>query len=324
MISYKQATLDTKYHDDIMAHIQSDCAELRLLDHLNGFNEDYSNFYLDELDKRNDGRIINLEYFISDQLTKKYPKLNLKFSLNEFIDGNFFNQFEKFKPLELFKFRSSQNITFDNFICSFNGGPTTGRVLLVSALHKLKFFSENYCSKNFTFSDTDLKNILGNNRFQSVFFDSNIGDKIVNFQYNRFAHEANHYVLSPIITKSFLHLVSETGSVSYYPFVTEKFLYSIINQGLFLAYAQPGWHDYLENYLGFKKYDKIFDYSFDNIKNPFDRLISLLSMVSKFANLTSDDWKTLYYLEKDTILYNYNHYITGKYILALRNARQIE
>jgi hypothetical protein len=81
-----------------------------------------------------------------------------------------------------------------------------------------------------------------------------------------------------------------------------------------LTYAQPGWHDYVEKYYGFKKYTKLFDYQFDTIQNPVIRLLELASMISKFSLLSVEDWQDLYLLEHDTIEYNYDHYFSKNYL----------
>jgi hypothetical protein len=131
-------------------------------------------------------------------------------------------------------------------------------------------------------------------------------------------HRYNIDNLENKLTESFLHIVSETMATSYYPFVTEKFLYSIVTRGLFLAYAQPGWHDHVEKYYGFKRYTKLFDYRFDAIQNPVERLIELMSMISKFSMLSITDWTDLYLLEQETIEYNYNHFFSGDYLKLLK------
>jgi len=73
----------------------------------------------------------------------------------------------------------------------------------------------------------------------------------------------------------------------------------------------------LSTYYGFKQYNKIFDYSFDEIKNPVKRLIRLMEMISKFAYLSVDDWHDLYNMETDTIEYNYDHYYSKGYLKKL-------
>ena len=115
-----------------------------------------------------------------------------------------------------------------------------------------------------------------------------------------------------------MHIVSETMATSYQPHVTEKFFFSIVTHGLFLAYAQPGWHAHLEKYAGFKKYTKLFDYRFDSIQNPVERLVELITMVSKFSHLSRFDWHDLYLMEKDTIDYNYDHYFSEKFVECIK------
>ena len=87
-----------------------------------------------------------------------------------------------------------------------------------------------------------------------------------------------------------------------------------------MCYGQPGWHDHLEKYYGFKKYTRLFDYSFDSIQNPVERLVELMCMISKFSNLTAQDWHDLYLIEQETIEYNYNHYFSGDYLQCLEQA----
>jgi hypothetical protein len=229
------------------------------------------------------------------------------------------------KPFE--NYNIHPNINFKNFICSFNGSPHTSRKLLAAILHKFGYFDPEYCSKNFSYSinklDGHLTDYVANHdQFYRKFFiadnSDTFFDTIYSFGHIRFDHANNIYNLENKLTESFLHIVSETMATSYYPFVTEKFLYSVVTRGLFLAYAQPGWHTHLEKYYGFKKYTKLFDYHFDTIQNPIKRLVELMSMISKFSILSTDDWRDLYEIEKDAIEYNYNHYFSGNYLTRLQ------
>jgi hypothetical protein len=68
---------------------------------------------------------------------------------------------------------------------------------------------------------------------------------------------------------------------------------------------------------GFKLYTTIFNYEFDTITNPVIRLVELLGMLSKFGHLTPADWHDLYLLEKDTIDYNYDWYMSKQYLAQL-------
>jgi hypothetical protein len=102
-------------------------------------------------------------------------------------------------------------------------------------------------------------------------------------------------------------------ATSAYPLISEKCFYSIVTRGLFVAYAQPNWHAFLEKYYGFRLYHKLFDYKFDSIVNPVERLLELVTMLCKFKSLSTSDWRDLYELEKDSIEYNYDQYFSGRY-----------
>jgi hypothetical protein len=138
---------------------------------------------------------------------------------------------------------------------------------------------------------------------------------IVGFEYiNRINHHKNLSTLEKKLSASFVNIVSESLATSNYPFVTEKFLYSVLTKGLFVAFGQPGWHNHLETRWGFKKFTNIFDYSFDHIVNPIERLIALFDMLEKFSKLTPHEWHDLYKLEQEAIDFNYDHYHSKKYL----------
>jgi hypothetical protein len=220
----------------------------------------------------------------------------------------------------------------DTFICSFNGTAHVSRKLLTASLHRWGWFNNETTSKNFKFDldtlDGHLHDYVGHNtRYYRKFFLNPASHDFFHytnsFGHVQYDHAQNIYNLEKRITRSFVHVVSETMATSYYPFVTEKFLYSVITRGLFLAYAQPGWHAHLEKYFGFRKFERIFSYEFDSIQNPVERLVSLMSMLSKFSILDSDDWRDLYEMEIDTIEHNYDHYFSGSWIKQLRDSTNV-
>jgi hypothetical protein len=147
--------------------------------------------------------------------------------------------------------------------------------------------------------------------------DNNFAQELNSFGYDRFDHSNNIYKIDSKISESFVHVVSETLSSSYHPFVTEKFLYSVVTKGLFVAYAQPGWHQHVLQHFGFKPYQILFNYEFDLVANPVLRLVELLCMLSKYSGLSKSDWHDLYELERDTIEFNYNHYFSQDYLKCL-------
>jgi hypothetical protein len=291
--------------------------DIYLVDHLGGFDRNLNNDLLEYVSQNFKNNTVFSQYVIDQDLIARYP--NIRFERTP--DLNYKINFEHFH-----NYRIHSELKFEKFLCSFNGSEHVSRRFLVSILEKFGWFDPEICSKNFSFSinkiDGSIEDFVPDTHsYYRKFF---IGKKskeffqsVYTFDYNRYDHKNNIYTLENKITQSFLHIVSETMATSYYPFVTEKFLYSIVTRGLFLAYAQPGWHEHLEKYYGFRRYDTIFDYRFDQIKNPIERLVELMSMISKFSTLSSDDWRDLYEMESETIEHNYDWYFSKQYIRHL-------
>lgn len=292
-----------------------------LQDHLGGFEQNLTNKIFDALNAtagKQQKQLDVIQHNVLDDTVKRhYPNLNLKF------DAGLQDQFNLGF---MHDYNMHPEVNFKNFVCSFNGTPHISRKLLVSILQKFHWFDPEYCSKNFSYTvdhfDGHLSDYVDNVGYYSKFFIAADSEKFFNNVYSfghvQFDHPTNIYNLENKLTQSFLHIVSETIATSYYPFVTEKFLYSIVTRGLFLTYAQPGWHAHIEKYYGFKPYTKLFDYRFDTIQNPVERLVELMSMISKFSVLSADEWKDLYFMEHDTIEYNYNHYFSRDYLTNLK------
>lgn len=288
-------------------------------DHLGGFDDRLLSHILDRVvlvAKEKNIKQVDTGYLFDEKIRSSYPGIDFRYD-QSLIGGRGWET--------LVNYRVHPEIDFKNFLCSFNGSAHVSRRLLVALLNRLGWFDKNYSSKNFVFSkntlDGHLVDLTGDrSRFYLKFFVDQRDDfynQIVSFDYDRGNHLGNVKHLENKLTQSFVHIVSETMSTSYYPFITEKFIYSIVTRGLFLAWAQPSWHHNLEKYFGFRKYETLFDYSFDQVLNPVERLLSLTSMISKFSVLTPDDWKDLYHLESDTIEYNYDHYFSKNYIKHL-------
>jgi hypothetical protein len=309
--------LTSSHYAKILAKRQFLNQSTFIADHLTGFEKDLTNKIFNALSETGNKYKIYTQYIIDKNLQQKYQDLCINFSPDnqDLINLKHFNTYYIHPP-----------INYNNFICSFNGSDHVSRKLLVAILERFGYFTTNYCSKNFVFTrdklDGHITDYVGDqDNFYRKFFiadDSDVFfDKINSFGHVRYDHKQNIYNLEHKLTQSFLHIVSETMATSYYPFVTEKFLYSVVTRGLFLAYAQPGWHEHLEKYYGFKRYTNLFDYEFDSIQNPVERLVELMTMISKFSVLSSADWKDLYQLESDTIEYNYHHYFSQDYLKCL-------
>ena len=301
-----------QYVDRFFYKVSTD--RYRLLDHGGGFYQGLRNSCLDSL--QHTSCQVECEYLVNNQLQSTYPNIQFQFDC------------KSLKPLQSFSdYHEHPEQTFHKFLCSFNGSDHVSRKFLTSILQRWGYFDPSTCSKNFQFTqetiDGHLADYLDSDQlriYRKFFITDSSKDffnRIYTFGHNRFDHAANIHHLADKIAGCFIHVVSEALATSYYPFVTEKFLYSVVTRGLFLAWAQPGWHGHLERYYGFRRYTKIFDYRFDAIQNPVERLVELMAMISKFSVLSSDDWRDLYEMEIDTIEYNYDHYFSGDYLVHL-------
>ena len=312
-----QITPIGKYNTSLKNIKQSD--PVTVIDHLDGFSVDATSPVLTAINSQTDqSRTVHCEYIPNTEIKNNYPKLQIKFDINNWF---WQNNIASIQP----RLNLNKNIT--KFLCSFNNSGHVGRILLTSALNSYGYFDPEVCSKIFVYEPANvlgaLNDLVGPQaEFYKMFFLQNNTDKFASTQYKFGStpgrdHGQNQQALLPHIDTSFLHLVSETMATSYYPFVTEKFFYSVAAGSLFLTYAQPGWHDHVSQWLGFRQYNKIFDYGFDSIPNPVTRLIALMDMLYKFSKLSPDQWKDLYTIEQDTIDYNYEHFASGRYLSHL-------
>ena len=320
---YKNASIIVaNYHEKLWVN---DDNELVIYDHLNGFDQTKYSSILDSVVNQAMESNINTiitGYIFNESIKNQYPNINFKYQ-QEAVGGRGWEGLSTHLPTNI------KSEKFKNFLCSFNHAPSIGRHLLLAMLGQFELFDPDYCSKHFTISKDSIDGHVYamepiNNRYYRKFlinFDDDFGNIISEFgdSVNSTKLYNNMPELISKLTDSFVHLVSETLATSYYPFVTEKFLYSIVTKGLFVSYAHPGWHNHIEQYSGFKLYRQIFDYRFDLIESPIERLIALITMLLKFSKLPKDDLYDLYLMEKDTIDYNYDHYISGDYLKLVNN-----
>jgi hypothetical protein len=291
-------------------------------DHLGGFNSDYENNILDSIES---GTTVYTEYIFSDVVKNQYPNLNLRFDAELMIRGNCLEQLSNLAQTFIVDNRTFipevGNGRITHFLCCFNRSAHVSREWAVSWLHHLNWFNPYYCSKHFPIqhhfchTHPDLKTQYQNHTFDQTFLNS-----IVMFDYNGTStdHRSHLQVLSPKIQQCFVQLVTETVSESYCPFPTEKFLYPILNKTLWVAYAQPGYHQFIEQHMGFKQY-QTFDYEFDNIADPLNRLKAITDMLAPFAQLSRLDWHDIYLVEKDTMDHNLELIRTGSFVNKIRS-----
>ena len=302
-------------------HVHSlDDSTIVVKDHLNGFDSDYKNNFLSTVPA---GFTVYTEYLLSTEVKNQYPELNLKFDARLMVHENWLDHLADFAqdffvPHRMF-IPEVSDCRLTHFLCCFNRSPHISREWAVSWLHHLGWFDDRYCSKHFPithqhFCHTHPELIK---QYHTSTFDPDFLSKIVALDYNGSTsdHISHLIALSPRIQQCFVQLVTEAVAESYCPFPTEKILYPILNKTLWVAYAQPGYHQFIETHMGFKRY-QTFDYSFDSIQNSLYRLIAITDMLEPFIKLSRHDWHDIYLIEKDTMDYNLE-LVRSKHFLTL-------
>lgn len=114
-----------------------------------------------------------------------------------------------------------------------------------------------------------------------------------------FVTKLDSFLLPPQWHESFFHVVGEATINAQ--FVTEKTIIPMLLKKPFVSMAKKGFNKVLLD-LGFKQYDEIIDYSFDNYDDVADRADILCRSISNMDN----NYKELYELLRPKIEYNYN------------------
>lgn len=296
-----------------------DSVELWITDWLQGFNANLESTVLTagiDFARSKNIKRIRTAFVFDERIRNRYPDLEFKY------DQTLYNGYgwEKMQSIN-----THPVLKFENFLCSFNGGGEVGRQLLVAVLAKNGWFDTAYCTKNFQCSnnqiDGHIQKLSVNPDLHLKFFCGRELDdlfaSINSVNYDQFDHVSNYFHLAPMLTKSFVNLVADVDATGYYPMLSEKFLHSLVSRGLFLSFAPPYWHRNFHIMFGFKKYDKIFDYEFDVVHNPVERLVKLICMLSAYSKLTQKDWHDLYLLNLDEIEHNYDHYFSNSHLSSI-------
>ena len=305
----------TRYGFSDYDKINTSLSEVTILDSLHGFRSDYTNQILDKFHGRQAKIWTNWRF--KDEVKQKYPNLNLQYD----GPGPWWYRLLEYT-------NTDYNKTFENFISTFNGSGGIGRNLLVSALHKAKWFDPKYSSKNFTFTldslDGNIQEFCAGDeeRLYRKFFIEESAEEFYKtpykFDYTPALHHCdtnrNMEILLPKMNTSCIQIVGESYSTTYHSWVTEKFLFPVVAKTLWITHGQPGWYQELEDW-GFRKFS-IFDYSFDKIQHPIKRVVTMLSMLARFSNLTTNEWHDIYEMERETIEFNYDHYYSRNFVKA--------
>ena len=300
----------TQNHEDILAGILSKLDEnhIRMNDHCNGFDIDGENKILRTIDTwaKDKDVTVWLHQYLTEGVRRLYPNVTVKFDVDLQDALNFYRYS---------KFDADVDNTFEHFITCFCGKGYDGRHILSAELISEGMWDWETCTRNFDLTDTGYIYKKYDRNMPIVNEDDTY--KTHSIDYVPLEQLYNLNVLHQSIATSFINVVSETESSKHYPFVTEKFLFPILTNTLFVAHAQLGWHKQIRDIYGFQLYP-IFDYTFDDIANPVDRARALVNMLKPFQHLSKQEWIDLTKSQEHVILYNNKHLRSGNYLQSMK------
>lgn len=116
----------------------------------------------------------------------------------------------------------------------------------------------------------------------------------------------DHHVLK--LHKSALwNIVTETVFYHDKLHLTEKIFKPIVSRRPFILVGAAGNLDYLKSY-GFKTFDKWIDESYDNEKDPDQRLAMIVNEIEKICKLSHEQLVEMHLEMEDLLDYNFNHF----------------
>lgn len=115
-----------------------------------------------------------------------------------------------------------------------------------------------------------------------------------------FKNKLDSFLIPIEYNQSLFHIVTEATHLS--TFITEKTVIPTLLKKPYLVLGNKGFNKKLVE-LGFKLYDEVFDYSFDDIENIHERTELFVKNVHRTLNLNLPD---TYRLLESKIEYNYN------------------
>lgn len=174
-----------------------------------------------------------------------------------------------------------------HYIC-LNKAPKRHRMLVMDSLAKYELFSNG--AVTFRELNQGMPVELHYWQQQQYFLDQNNTSELFNQE-----------ILPKEYQYSFMQLVTESHEDIF--FLTEKTAIPLLFNKPFLVASSKHFHKRLEE-LGFKLYDELFDYSFDEIDDLRERMDSLVKNIDRYKNKTKEELQSYFLSVKDKLVYN--------------------
>jgi hypothetical protein len=190
-----------------------------------------------------------------------------------------------------------RNILHDGMISYSKNCPVHG------SLKKNLLYAKEYGVSNEFLKES--YNLIEHHLATDLRIDGSINEQITN----------DSFTVGPISMSisSFLHVVTETCFWDQKKHLTEKIFKPIVLKQPFVLLGSEGNLSYLKEY-GFKTFDKWWDESYDQCKDPIQRLSKVCDIVENICKLSHHDLSDLMLEMEDTLEHNFNRFYSKQFI----------
>ncbi len=251
---------------------------------------------------------------------KKYtiPKINI-IEVNRYLEEAkpWIRDIDKF-PIEDFK---QDRIRDKKFLC-LNGAFRTHRARIVSELFRSGLDKDGYISLIGNYGEglpikSDLQPELDKDTIK-YFIDTIVPRFPIALDLEKDVELIEPYLgnsyIHKMYTNSYFNILTETSYdyentiIGNNIFPTEKIYRVIFGMQPFIVVSNTGYLKHLKS-MGFKTFPEFFDESYDEIKNPWERMDVILTQIKEICSLSKEKIHKKYYNIFDKLEYNRNRLI---------------
>lgn len=231
----------------------------------------------------------NIQYFLEEATWDKKT-----FFDSEKNDLNYFS--EEIKQNELDLFKNKKFISFNRNIDKHHRA---------SLFHE--WINNDYSDSYFSFINNIeyVNEIVGVGKIKDLnFYNSKLPIELDTFETdNKFYFRTTNTFKKELFLNSCINIVTETSCFFNELFISEKILKPILNYQPFIVLGPYQYLRELKKY-GFKTFSEVWDESYDEIINPYERIPAVISLINNLNKKTIQEFNEIYQKIKNICIYN--------------------
>lgn len=257
-----------------------------------------ANLELKDIKTNFSNKIYTFNYFIEESTRDKQNFYNNKNILGYISEPITLNELDRFRHKKFLSFnrnvdKAHRFVLLDEFL------KNTFEDSYFSFLRPIDYFQE---SKDFfkEYSGVILKDEdIG-------FYNQKLPIELDTHQYDdKCGFPTSNTFKKDLFLDSCIHLVTETTFIENELFISEKILKPLLSYQPFIIFGPYGYLKELKRY-GFKTFSNFWDEGYDEIRNPAERMKSLISLVKELNSKSIEELNDIYSSTKETCIYNRN------------------